>query len=390
MKLATKTDGSEWAVKCVALRQLDSHQMKQLREEIRLLRLVGDHKNVNTLSDVFWKPKHCMMVLKLCSGGELFDSIVKKAYYSEDEARSVVRDVVSALAYCHALQIVHRDIKPENLLLSHAFGHPECCVQLADFGLAAQYESEPAALTAPCGTASYVAPEVLEKRPYGEKVDVWGLGVIMYILLCGFPPFFAENDQVMFQQIRACSFDYPDEYWEDVSDSACDLIDALLVHDTSSRLSAAQVAASEWVTKPIAVLSPAEAEAAQNVVVLSKAKANLAKFNLRRRFKASALAARALARTRGMVRASHELDAVEQFESDRERASASAKQAALEAAAAAMADGAPLVAGSERTAAGAGAGAGAGGVAGPESEIDAPGSATAVEPRDALDDHLRG
>ena len=277
VKLARKMDGSEWAVKCVGLRQLDAKQMKQLREEIKLLRLVGHHKHVNSLSEVFWKPKHCMMVLKLCSGGELFDAIIAKQYYSEDEARSVVRDVASALAYCHELRIVHRDIKPENLLLSHPFGHPECTIQLADFGLAAQYESEPGALTAPCGTASYVAPEVLEKVPYGAAVDVWSLGVIMYILLCGFPPFHAENDQDMFRQIRSCSFDYPDEYWEEVSDGACDLIDELLVHDPSDRLSAAQLASSAWVTKPIAVLVPEEVEVEQNVVMLSKAKANLAK-----------------------------------------------------------------------------------------------------------------
>jgi calcium/calmodulin-dependent protein kinase I len=372
------------------LRGLDNKQLAQLREEIAILDRVKDHANINTLVESFWLRKHAVLLCELCSGGELFDSIVAKSYYTEDEARRVVYDVSAALAHCHSLNVVHRDLKPENLLLSHPFGHPQSRVQIADFGLAAAIWSGRGGMTTPCGTAGYVAPEVLERTPYGKEVDVWALGVITYILLCGFPPFHGDSDAEIFRQIRSCSFDYPDEYWEDVSDSACDLIDALLVHDTSSRLSAAQVSASEWVTKPIAVLSPAEAEAAQNVVVLSKAKATLAKFNLRRRFKASALAARALARTRGMVRASHELDAVEQFESDRERASASAKQAALEAAAAAMADGAPLVAGSERTAAGAGAGAGAGGVAGPESEIDAPGSATAVEPRDALDDHLRG
>jgi len=362
--MVTRTsDGTTWAAKMCTLRGLDNKQLAQLREEIAILDRVKDHANINTLVESFWLRKHAVLLCELCSGGELFDSIVAKSYYTEDEARRVVYDVSAALAHCHSLNVVHRDLKPENLLLSHPFGHPQSRVQIADFGLAAAIWSGRGGMTTPCGTAGYVAPEVLERTPYGKEVDVWALGVITYILLCGFPPFHGDSDAEIFRQIRSCSFDYPDEYWEEVSDDACDLIDSMLCHDPAERLTAETIVEQPW----LECLAPREAPvegsgerlsaadiqvspcslpdnngaslptggatavAAAIVVVdestkLGKAKKNLEKFNANRKFRAAGKAALSVLRMRRMVGAALEVEAVEQVDSERAAKEVAAKQ----------------------------------------------------------------
>jgi serine/threonine protein kinase len=157
------------------------------------------HPHIVELREVFDTKKTFYMVMEFMSGGELFERIVSKSKYSEREASDVTKKIASALKFCHDKNVVHRDLKPENLLYTD---HTEAAdIKIADFGFAKLIASDKVMATA-CGTPGYVAPEVLNNEPYTSKVDTWSLGVIIYILLCGFPPFYDENNAALFQQVR--------------------------------------------------------------------------------------------------------------------------------------------------------------------------------------------
>jgi len=156
-----------------------------------------------------------------------------------------VRKIVSAVQYLHNIDIVHRDLKPENLLLKRADDDLE--VALADFGLSKIVGQQMMMQTA-CGTPSYVAPEVLNASGYGKEVDMWSIGVITYILLCGFPPFYGDTVPEIFEQIMEASFDYPEEYWGSISANAKNFIGRLLVVDTTARMSAEEALKHPWLS----------------------------------------------------------------------------------------------------------------------------------------------
>ena len=156
------------------------------------------HPHIVELREVFDTKKTFYMVMEFMSGGELFERIVSKSKYSEREASDVTKKIASALKFCHDKNVVHRDLKPENLLYTD---HTEAAdIKIADFGFAKLIAADKVMATA-CGTPGYVAPEVLNNEPYTSKVDTWSLGVIIYILLCGFPPFYDENNAALFQQV---------------------------------------------------------------------------------------------------------------------------------------------------------------------------------------------
>jgi len=181
--------------------------------------------------------------MELVTGGELFDRIVEKGSYSEEDAKELVRKIVSAVEYLHSKGIAHRDLKPENLLVKSLENDTE--VKIADFGLSKIIDQEKMMQTA-CGTPGYVAPEVLQAEGYGEEVDMWSIGVITYILLCGFPPFYSESVPEVFEQIMKAEYDYPAEYWDDISDDAKDFINHLLVVDVKKRLTAKKALEHAW------------------------------------------------------------------------------------------------------------------------------------------------
>ena len=156
------------------------------------------HPHIVELREVFDTKKTFYMVMELMSGGELFERIVSKSKYSEREASDVARKIASALKFCHDQNVVHRDLKPENLLYTDTTEAAE--IKIADFGFAKLIAADKVMATA-CGTPGYVAPEVLNNEPYTSKVDMWSLGVIIYILLCGFPPFYDENNAALFKQV---------------------------------------------------------------------------------------------------------------------------------------------------------------------------------------------
>jgi serine/threonine protein kinase len=215
-----------------------------LQTEVEILGSIN-HPHIVRLFKVYDSAKYFFMVMELCCGGELFDRIVEKSKYSENEAASVIKSLASALDYCHSRGIVHRDLKPENLLLR---SKNDETIKIADFGLAKITNSASQSLmTTACGTPGYVSPEVLLGRGYSAAVDLWSVGVILYILLCGFPPFYSENNAVLFEQIKRGEFDFPSPYFDSVSDDAISLVRSLLTVDPAHRMSAKQLLAHPWV-----------------------------------------------------------------------------------------------------------------------------------------------
>lgn len=241
--LATnKGTGQQYAVKVINKKDLGKDYEKNLKMEVDILKKVN-HPNIIALKELFDTPDKLYLVMELVTGGELFDKIVEKGSYTESEAGQLVRKIVSAVDYLHNLGIVHRDLKPENLLLKRADNDLE--IAIADFGLSKIVGQQMMMQTA-CGTPSYVAPEVLNASGYGKEVDMWSIGVITYILLCGFPPFYGDTVPEIFEQIMEANFDYPEEYWGSVSKEAKDFINKLLVVDSDKRLTAGDALRHPW------------------------------------------------------------------------------------------------------------------------------------------------
>jgi len=194
VKLAVeKTTGIHYAVKMIKKDSV-GQDFNRLQTEMEILKKV-QHPNIIALKEII-DTKNCLFIVtELVTGGELFDKIVELGSYSEKDAALLVSKIVSAIAYLHSLGIVHRDLKPENLLLKDETTVSE--VKLADFGLS-KIVSQQLIMQTACGTPGYVAPEILQARGYDKEVDMWSIGVITYILLCGFPPFYNEKLQLLF------------------------------------------------------------------------------------------------------------------------------------------------------------------------------------------------
>jgi calcium/calmodulin-dependent protein kinase I len=238
----------EVAAKIIDKGTCTNEDLPLLKDEVDIMLKIKD-KGCVQLYEMFESENHLILMVELCNGGELFDRISQKEKYGEAEAADVIRQVAEALKYLHDHNIVHRDLKPENLIYKEENGN---ILKLTDFGLAKYIEPNTASnmMETACGTPSYVAPEVIQTTPmYGPKVDMWSLGVIGYILLCGFQPFYAEDDNLLelFHVIKAAEYEFLSPYWDNVSDTAKDLISKLLVVDPEERYSAEQVLSHPWI-----------------------------------------------------------------------------------------------------------------------------------------------
>mmetsp|Transcript_9060 Transcript_9060/g.13531 ORF Transcript_9060/g.13531 Transcript_9060/m.13531 type:complete len:337 (-) Transcript_9060:288-1298(-) len=237
--------GKVYAIKCVQKFNLAPDDEADLMEEIKLLHRVK-HPNIIDIFQVYKEEKDCYyVVIEYMRGGELFDRIVRKQYYNEKEARDLVRILLSAVSYLHEMDIVHRDLKPENLLLTTS--SDDANIKIADFGFAKSLDG--GYVNTQCGTPAYVAPEILRNKPYGTSVDMWSIGVIIYILLGGYPPFHGSDQARLFRRIRSGSYKFHPEYWSGVSNEACDLIRKLLTVDVSKRITAAEALNHPWLIK---------------------------------------------------------------------------------------------------------------------------------------------
>jgi len=222
------------AIKIIKKETVEGDDIKLLRREVHNLKTL-DHPHILKLFEVYESKNEFFLVMELVEGKELFDKIVERGQYSEKDTSNITRQIISAIDYLHSKGIAHRDLKPENLLSVGTGDHE--IIKVADFGLSKNFGDEK--MMTSCGSPGYVAPEVLECETYDKAVDMWSIGVILYILLVGYPPFYADNDPALFKKIMACDYDFG-EGWDAISAVARDLVKNLLVKDPKKRLTAAQ------------------------------------------------------------------------------------------------------------------------------------------------------
>ncbi|GAX20809.1 calcium/calmodulin-dependent protein kinase I [Fistulifera solaris] len=232
-----------YAVKCINRKKMSEEDEAALLDEVGILKELR-HAHIIRLYDFFVEPSTYYLVMERMRGGELFDRIVAKAYYNEKEARDTCLIVLQAVGYCHKNRVAHRDLKPENLLLLSE--DDDTSVKIADFGFAKRV-LEPNSLSTQCGTPGYVAPEILEGTLYDERADMWSVGVILYILLGGYPPFIESTQRDLFRKIRKGEYEFHEEYWGTVSSEAKDLIRNLLMVNIKKRLTAEQALKNAWI-----------------------------------------------------------------------------------------------------------------------------------------------
>jgi serine/threonine protein kinase len=272
---ATKKGTAEsYAVKVVTKAKLTREDEVALVDEINILNEL-QNKHIIRLYDVFDEKAYWYLITELMTGGELFDRIVSKAFYNEKEARDVCKILFEAIGFCHSKSVCHRDLKPENLLLRTISNDSD--IKIADFGFAKKVLT-PNSLTTQCGTPGYVAPEILEGVSYDIQSDMWSLGVIIYIILGGYPPFIEQNQRELFRKIRRGQYEFHEEYWGSVSPDAKDMIKCLLTVQPAQRMTANQALQHKWMLQEDSIL------AAQD---LGTNLSELRKYNAKRKFKAA-------------------------------------------------------------------------------------------------------
>eukprot|EP00074_Homo_sapiens_P107421 XP_024303982.1 calcium/calmodulin-dependent protein kinase type II subunit gamma isoform X8 [Homo sapiens] len=276
-KCVKKTSTQEYAAKIINTKKLSARDHQKLEREARICRLLK-HPNIVRLHDSISEEGFHYLVFDLVTGGELFEDIVAREYYSEADASHCIHQILESVNHIHQHDIVHRDLKPENLLLASKC--KGAAVKLADFGLAIEVQGEQQAWFGFAGTPGYLSPEVLRKDPYGKPVDIWACGVILYILLVGYPPFWDEDQHKLYQQIKAGAYDFPSPEWDTVTPEAKNLINQMLTINPAKRITADQALKHPWVCQRSTVASMMHRQ--ETVECLRK-------FNARRKLKGAIL-----------------------------------------------------------------------------------------------------
>uniref|UniRef100_A0A8C5NGB2 calcium/calmodulin-dependent protein kinase n=1 Tax=Gouania willdenowi TaxID=441366 RepID=A0A8C5NGB2_GOUWI len=270
VKLCT---GQEYAAKIINTKKLSARDHQKLEREARICRLLK-HPNIVRLHDSISEEGFHYLLFDLVTGGELFEDIVAREYYSEADASHCIQQILEAVLHCHQMGVVHRDLKPENLLLASKCKN--AAVKLADFGLAIEVQGDQQAWFGFAGTPGYLSPEVLRKEAYGKPVDIWACGVILYILLVGYPPFWDEDQHKLYQQIKAGAYDFPSPEWDTVTPEAKNLINQMLTINPAKRITAQEALKHPWVCQRSTVASMMHRQ--ETVECLKK-------FNARRKLK---------------------------------------------------------------------------------------------------------
>jgi len=228
-------------VKKLSKKDLSEEEKTKLVEEVAILKTL-DHPNILKVLEFYQNDKYFFIVTEFLEGGELFDRIMECNSFSEEGATNVMEQILSAVLYLHKHDFIHRDLKPENIIFETK--DPKSKIKVIDFGTSCSYQKG-SKLKQKLGTPYYIAPEVL-KKSYDEKCDVWSSGVIMYILLCGYPPFNGPNDKIIFQRVLEGKFAFPEEDWSGISKQAKDMIKKMLSYDPAKRISTADSLQHEW------------------------------------------------------------------------------------------------------------------------------------------------
>ncbi|XP_010552889.1 PREDICTED: calcium-dependent protein kinase 1 [Tarenaya hassleriana] len=239
-----KATGKEYACKSIAKRKLLTEEdVEDVRREIQIMHHLAGNPNVISIKGAYEDALAVHLVMELCAGGELFDRIIQRGHYTERKAAELTRTIVGVVEACHSLGVMHRDLKPENFLFVSK--EEDSLLKTIDFGLSMFFKPGEI-FNDVVGSPYYVAPEVLRKR-YGPEADVWSAGVIVYILLSGVPPFWAETEQGIFEQVLHGDLDFTSDPWPSISESAKDLVRKMLVRSPKKRLTAHQVLCHPWV-----------------------------------------------------------------------------------------------------------------------------------------------
>ncbi|XP_032497336.1 serine/threonine-protein kinase 33 isoform X3 [Phocoena sinus] len=232
--------------------QAGSSAVKLLEREVTILKSVK-HEHIIHLEQVFETPKKMYLVMELCEDGELKEILDRKGHFSENETRWIIRSLASAIAYLHNKGIVHRDLKLENIMVKSSFidanDEMNLNIKVTDFGLAVKKQGRSEAmLQTTCGTPIYMAPEVINAHDYSQQCDIWSIGVIMYILLCGEAPFMARSEEKLFELIRKGELRFKDSVWDSISDSAKSVLKQLMKVDPAHRITAKELLDNQWLT----------------------------------------------------------------------------------------------------------------------------------------------
>ncbi|CAA6666644.1 unnamed protein product [Spirodela intermedia] len=265
--------GIDYACKSISKRKLICKEdVDDVRREIQIMHHLSGHEHVVSIKGAYEDSLYVHIVMELCAGGELFDRIVERGHYSERKAAELIRIIVRVVEACHSLGVMHRDLKPENFLLANK--DDDSSLKAIDFGLSVFFKPGQV-FTEVVGSPYYVAPEVLLKH-YGPEADIWTAGVILYILLCGVPPFWAETQQGIFDAIIKGVIDFATDPWPRISDSAKDLIRRMLSSHPADRPNAHEVLCHPWICEhgvaPDQALDPAVLSRLKHFSAMNKLK----------------------------------------------------------------------------------------------------------------------
>uniref|UniRef100_A0A7S4QYK2 Calcium-dependent protein kinase 1 n=1 Tax=Alexandrium monilatum TaxID=311494 RepID=A0A7S4QYK2_9DINO len=263
-----------------AIKSISKNQknVDRFRQEIQIMKIM-DHPNICKLFESFEDARNLYLVMELCVGGELFDRIIEAGSFTENQAAITMQHMFRAIYYMHESHICHRDLKPENFLFTTKERIEKSTLKVIDFGLACAF-TQGQVLTTKAGTPYYVAPQVLLGK-YDQASDLWSLGVIMYVLLCGYPPFHGENDADVLAKVRLGNFSFNVSDWKNVSEDAKNLIRMLLKMNPRDRYTAEQALNHNWVKN--------KAPKAANVALQSTLVDNLRSFRSQNKLKKAAL-----------------------------------------------------------------------------------------------------
>ncbi|KAJ7967687.1 Calcium-dependent protein kinase [Quillaja saponaria] len=236
--------GRNYACKSILKRKLFSKDDKEdIKREIQIMQHLSGQPNIVEFRGAFEDRCSVHLVMELCAGGELFDRLIAEGQYSERAAATICRDIVNIVHICLFMGVMHRDLKPENFLLSSM--DETAALKATDFGLSVFIE-EGKVYRDIVGSSYYVAPEVLQ-HSYGKEIDIWSAGVMLYILLSGGPPFWAENEKGIFESVLNDEIDFETQPWPSISEGAKDLVKKMLTRDPKKRITSTQVLEHPWI-----------------------------------------------------------------------------------------------------------------------------------------------